>query len=76
MQNILVMSTAKKKAKIFAVSADLPDFENYITIKKIEEVGSAIYCVHLCMYLCMYVFTEVCVCICIAAGHVCMATGK
>jgi hypothetical protein len=72
-----VKSTAKKIAKIFVVSADLPDFENYFSTEKIEEVGiakhvRAFMCV--CMYVCM--FMEVCVCICIAAGHVCMAAGK
>ena len=70
-------STAKTIAKIFVASADLPYFENYISIKKIEEVGSAIHVrafVYVCMYVCM--FMEVCVCICIAAGHVCMAAGK
>ncbi len=74
-QNILVKGTAKKIVKIFVVSADLPDFENYISIEKIEEVCSAIH-VRACMYVCMYVFMEVCVCICIAAGHVCMGAGK
>ncbi len=71
-------STAKKIAKIFVVSADLPDYENYIIIEKIEEVGSAIHCVHLCMYVCMHVYGSMCMCIyiCIAAGHVCMAAGK
>ncbi len=47
-------STAKKIAKIFVVSADLPDFENHISIEKIEEVGSAIL-VRAFMYVCMYV---------------------
>jgi hypothetical protein len=72
-----VKSTAKKIAKIFVMSADLPDFENYISIEKIEEVGSAIL-VRAFMYVSMYVcmFMEVFVCICIAAGHVCMAAGK
>jgi hypothetical protein len=49
-----VKSTAKKIAKIFVVSADLPDFENHISIEKIEEVGSAIL-VRAFMYVCMYV---------------------
>jgi hypothetical protein len=55
-QNILVKSTAKKIAKISVVSADLPDFENYISLEKIEEVGSAIHVrafMHACMYVCM-----------------------
>ncbi len=56
-------STAKKIAKIFVVSADLPDFDNYISIEKIEEVGSPIH---------VHIFMEVWVCICIAAGNVCM----
>ncbi len=47
-------STAKKLAEIFVVSADLPDFENYIFIEKIEEVGSAIH-VRAFMFICMYV---------------------
>jgi hypothetical protein len=76
-----VKSTAEKIAKIFVVGADLPDFENHISIEKIEEVGSAInVCafMYVCMYGSMYVcmFMEVCVCICIPAGHVCMAAGK
>ena len=57
-------STAKTIAKIFVVSADLPDFENYISIEKIEEVGSAIHVraymyvyVSMCMY--MYVWQQV-----------------
>ena len=62
-------STAKKIATIFVVSTDLPDYENFIFIVKIEKVCSAIH-VLACMYVCM--FMEVCVCICIAAGHVCM----
>jgi hypothetical protein len=49
-----VKSTAKKLAEIFVVSADLPDFENYIFIEKIEEVGSAIH-VRAFMFICMYV---------------------
>jgi hypothetical protein len=68
-----VRSTAKKIAKIYVMSADPPFFENHISIEKIEEVGSAIH-VRAFMYVCM--FMEVCVCICIAAGHVCMAAGK
>ncbi len=52
-------STAKKIAKIFVVSADLPDFENYISIEKIEEVGSAIL-VRACMYVCMFVYGSMC----------------
>ncbi len=56
-------STAKKIAKTFVVSADLPDFENYISIEKIEEVGSAIH-VRAFMYVCMFMS----VCTCIAAG--------
>ncbi len=46
-------------AKIFVVSADLPDFENYISIEKIEEVGSAIH-VHAFIYICMYVYGSMC----------------
>jgi hypothetical protein len=48
-----VKSTAKKIAKIFVVSADLPDFENYISIEQIEEVSSAIL-VPAFMYVCMF----------------------
>jgi hypothetical protein len=59
MQNILVISTAKKKAKIFVVSADLPDFENYITIKKIEEVCSVYVCMYVCMYVCVWKYVYV-----------------
>ncbi len=51
-------STAKKIAKIFVVSADLPDFENCISIEKIKEVGSAIH-VRACMYVCMFVYGSV-----------------
>ncbi len=47
-------SNAKKIAKIFLVSADLPDFENYISIEKVDEVCSAIL-VRAFMYVCMYV---------------------
>jgi hypothetical protein len=36
------------------VSPDRPDFENYISIEKIEEVGSAIH-VRAFMYVCIYV---------------------
>ncbi len=43
-----------KIAKIFVVGADLPDFEKYIFIEKIEEVCSAIH-VRAFMYICMFV---------------------
>ncbi len=58
-----------------------PYIHMYILILAyIQCKGSAIHvrAFMLCMYVCMYVclFMEVCVCICIAAGHVCMAAGK
>ena len=37
-KNILVKSTAKEIAKTFVVSKDLPDFESYLSLEKIEEV--------------------------------------
>ena len=53
-------STAKKIAKIFVVSADLSDFENCISIEKIEEVGSAIH-VRAFVYVCyIYVYRSMC----------------
>ncbi len=52
-------STAKKIAKIFVVSADLPFFENYISIEKTKEVCSAIL-VRAFMYVCMYVYGSMC----------------
>ena len=51
-------STAKKIAKIFVVSADLPFFENYISIEKIDEVGSAIL-VRAFIYVCMFMHTYI-----------------
>ena len=66
-------STASKIAEIFVMSADLPDFENYISTEQIDEVSSSIH-VRAFIYVCM--FMEVCLCICIAVGHLCMAAGK
>ena len=51
--------TAKKITKIFVVSTDLPDFENYISIETIEEVGTCYMCVHLCMYVCFWKYVYV-----------------
>ena len=48
-------STAEKIAKIFVVSADLPDFENYISIEKVEKVCSSAKHVRAFVYVCMYV---------------------
>jgi len=56
-----VKSAAKKIAEIFVMSADLPDFENYISTEQIEEVSSAILVrafmyVYICLWKYVYVY--------------------